>query len=368
MASTNGLATCIKAINPHLSTNLPVFLPRLYPRRTAANLGDLKPKSKPKPEPEPQPKKPKFLDPLNPDFMKRKPDNVSEEPREAPQQGDLAPSSIFDEGEGQDTSTPDRPKATRTSRRNPTTRDPAVLAAALDPNPRARQQWERKMIIRNIQNRGQLTKAQRIARTERESLCKSQFIFTSIKKLMPLARQIAGKPIEEAIIQMRFSKKKAARDVKKHLEYARDEAIVKRGMGLGMVQPQVEQAADAKETPSSAKDSNEGMPDALEEDATQESAPEAEGPQGVQLLSTSKAESPHAAEQRTPSPQQRSGIVVEDKKGKRRLVTDTSSIYVDEAWVGRGSYSVLEHDFRARGRLYNLKSPETSKMFLIENV
>ncbi|KAL8964678.1 MAG: hypothetical protein Q9183_004285, partial [Haloplaca sp. 2 TL-2023] len=314
-----------------------------------------------KPKAESQPKNPKFLDPLSPDFLKRKPDNVPEEPREAPQQGDLTPSSIFDEGEGQDTSAPDRPKAARTSRRNPTTRDPAVLAAALDPNPRARQQWERKMIIRNIKNRGQLTKAQRIARTERESLCKSQFIFTSIKKLMPLARQIAGKPIEEAIIQMRFSKKKAARDVKKHLEYARDEAIVKRGMGLGMVQPEVEQARDAKDMPASAKQSNGRLPPALEEGATQEATPEAEGPQGVQLLSTAKAEDPpQGAEQSTPSPQQRPGIVVEDKKGKRRLVTDTSSIYVDEAWVGRGSYSVLEYDFRARGRLHKLKSPETS--------
>ncbi|KAL8864738.1 MAG: hypothetical protein Q9174_007241 [Haloplaca sp. 1 TL-2023] len=178
---------------------------------------------------------------------------------------------------------------------------------------------------------------------------------------MPLARQIAGKPIDEAIIQMRFSKKKAARDVKKHLEYARDEAIVKRGMGLGMVQPEAEQDADAKEMPASAKESNEELPPGLEDEATQEATPEAKGPQGVELLSSAKAEdSPQAAEQGTPSPQQRPGIVVEDKKGKRRLVTDTSSIYVDEAWVGRGSYSVLEYDFRARGRVHPLKSPETS--------
>ena len=40
---------------------------------------------------------------------------------------------------------------------------------------------------------------------------------------------------------MRFSKKKAAIEVKKHLEYARDEAIVSRGMGLGDIEE------DAKE-------------------------------------------------------------------------------------------------------------------------
>lgn len=34
-------------------------------------------------------------------------------------------------------------------------------------------------------------------------------------------------------MQMRFSRKKAAQEVLKHLEYARDEAIVRRGMGLG---------------------------------------------------------------------------------------------------------------------------------------
>ena len=54
-----------------------------------------------------------------------------------------------------------------------------------------------------------------------------------MKKLGPLARQIAGKPIEDAIVQMRFSKKKAAAVVLRHLEFARDEAIVSRGMGLG---------------------------------------------------------------------------------------------------------------------------------------
>lgn len=149
-------------------------------------------------------------------------------------------------------------------------------------------------------------------RTERVSLAKSPFIKTSIKKLYPLARQIAGKPIEEAIVQMRFSKKKAAVDVKKHLEYARDEAMVKRGMGLGVVK-----AVDV------------------------EGQIEGEAKEGSTM------------------PQ---GTVVIDKNGKRRWVTDKTNMYVDQAWVGRGTYrdSPL---FRARGRVDRLRHPQISKRY-----
>jgi len=147
-------------------------------------------------------------------------------------------------------------------------------------------------------------------RTEPVSLAKSPFIKTSIKKLYPMARQIAGKPIEEAIVQMRFSKKKAAVDVKKHLEYARDEAMVKRGMGLGVVK-------------------------------------------AVDVEGQIKGE----AKEGSTMPQ---GTVVVDKDGKRRWVTDKTNIYVDQAWVGRGTYrdSPL---FRARGRVDRLRHPQTSK-------
>lgn len=254
----------------------------------------------------PKKKKPDIIDPLSPDFLKRRA-APSMQPQTPPQQGDLASSSIFDEGEkskkaGQPQHHPTRPSA----------RDPAVLAAALDPNPEFRRRWLRRQIIRDVRNRGQLTKAQRIARTERESLSKSQFYQTSVKKLMPLARQIAGKPIEDAIIQMRFSKKRVARDVKKHLEYARDEAIVKRGMGLGLVKPEADVAADA-----------------------------ASVIQGQD--------------------QQWPGMVVEDKKGKRRWVGDKSGMYVDEAWVGRGPYG-RDYNCRARGRIDMLRPPETSML------
>ena len=153
-----------------------------------------------------------------------------------------------------------------------------------------------------------MSKTVKIARTERVSLSKSPMFKTSVKKLGPLARQIAGKPIDEAILQMRFSKKKAAIDVKKHLEYARDNAIVRRGMGLGEV-----------------KVAEEGKED--------------------EVVDNEK---------------ERKALVVEDKDGKRRIVTDRTSIYVDQAWVGRGSFT-KSPEYRARGRVNMLMHPTTSE-------
>jgi len=168
----------------------------------------------------------------------------------------------------------------------------------LDPDPHGRMRWERKMIIRQIRRRGRLTKAQLLKRTERESLSKSKMIKTSVKKLGMLARQIAGKPIEEAITQMRFSPKKAAKAVVQHLKFARAEAIVKRGLGLG----------------------------------------EAEGRKGEP-------------------------VEIELKDGKRKLITDRTGIYVDQAWVGKGQYETA-YDFRARGRVNIMRLPYTSKLMM----
>src|SRR5690606_1446949 len=83
-------------------------------------------------------------------------------------------------------------------------RNPEYMQAVLDPRPQARMRWERKMITREIRRRGRLSKAVQIMRTERESLNKSHWFKTSVKKLAPLARQITGKNIDEAIAQMRF--------------------------------------------------------------------------------------------------------------------------------------------------------------------
>lgn len=110
------------------------------------------------------------------------------------------------------------------------------MLSKIDPNPLARRRWERKMLIKDIANRGYVSRELRIKRTERQALAKSEYWRTSMKKLQPLATQIAGKSLEDAIMQMRFSKKKAAKSVLQHLELARDQAVVERGMGLGQAE------------------------------------------------------------------------------------------------------------------------------------
>ena len=247
---------------------------------------------------------PQILDPSSPEYLRPKPQAQPE----APKRGDLAAGSILeDEDKPPPGTTEPTSRPTSTGGVN---RDPRVMAAELDPLPLSRMRWERKMVIRGIKKRGRLSKTERIMQTERQSLSKSPFIGTSLKKLFPLANQIAGKPITEAIVQMRFSKKKAAQDVKKHLEYALNEAIVKRGMGLGRV------------------------------GATEDEAKDGEGTKGQR-------------------PQERMRIV-KDKKGTKRVVNDPTDIYVDQAWVGRGSYT-SSLDYRAMGRTYRLQHPTTSE-------
>ena len=184
------------------------------------------------------------------------------------------------------------------------------MAPALNPRPMTRARWQRKMVIRSIKKRGRLSRTEVLARTERVHLHKSPFLETSIKKLYPLARQIAGKSVEEALVQMRFSRKKVARDVKAALEYARDEAIVKRGMGLGAV---------------------------LGEEAGKE-AEEGEGRRDEAV------------------------VKYEDKKGKVKRARP-SEIYIDQAWVGRGRYEPVK-SARARGMLHILRRPHTSEFHL----
>ncbi|KAK8218513.1 ribosomal protein L22/L17 [Phyllosticta capitalensis] len=205
--------------------------------------------------------------------------------------GDLAPTSIFDDGKKKPTEAKSREEQRRAAKKE---RNRQAMAMALDPKPDQRMRWERKMVIREVRKRGRLTRAQQIKQTEREDLVKSPWIKTSVKKLNLLARQIAGKPLDEAMLQMRFSKKKPAQDILQHLEYARDHAIVSRGMGLG----------------------------------------KAEGTAG-------------------------SPTEIRLKNGKRKLVEDKTSLYVDQAWVGRGEYG-RAYDYRARGRVNIMRLPKTS--------
>jgi ribosomal protein L22 len=164
--------------------------------------------------------------PLTEEYLKKK-----TKPQLSLQRGGLSDSSILEDEEA---AVP-KPKPTGEAGAKPLTRNPETMAAALDPDPSARKRWERKMVIRDIHKRGRLTRTQLLKKQERVLLSKSHDFRTSVKKLVPLARQIAGKTVEDAIIQMRFSKKKAAKDVKEYLEHAKNEAIVRRGMGLGKV-------------------------------------------------------------------------------------------------------------------------------------
>ncbi|KAJ5266866.1 Ribosomal protein L22 bacterial/chloroplast-type [Penicillium angulare] len=155
------------------------------------------------------------------------------------EQGALGNTSIF----ADEAASPSGPSPTRKKdkmQKEPATEGQAPLSERpkenlqmrLNPNPQAQLRWEKKMVIREIRNRGRIPKEIQIKRTERESLAKSHWFKTSIKKLGPLARQIAGKNIDEAILQMRFSKKKAAQDVLGHLEHAKNVAMARAGMGL----------------------------------------------------------------------------------------------------------------------------------------
>ncbi|KAM3076656.1 39S ribosomal protein L22, mitochondrial [Clarireedia jacksonii] len=168
------------------------------------------------------------------------------------------------------------------------------MAATLDPQPRNRMEWQRRKVIQEVKKRGRLSKTQALKRQERMLLSKSHDFKTSVKKLVPLAKQIAGKTVDDAIIQMRFSRKKVAKDVKEHLEHAKNEAIAMRGMGLGI------------------------------------------------------------GEGKTFTPK-----FIMTKDGKRVKVEDPTTLYVDEAWCGKGLYGKTL-DYRARGKVNVMKNRTTS--------
>lgn len=246
--------------------------------------------------------------------MKNKPEPITQQ-RPEMKRGTLTKGSIFEDQAAATPPTPSRREDTTTTTPAPDEadrypgRDRTAMAAALHPDPRGDARWARKMVIRETQRRGRVSRAVQLRRQEREDLVKSPLIKTSVKKLVKLAHQIQGKPIEEAILQMRFSKKKAATEVLKHLEYARDHATVARGMGLG--------------------------------DAQQEEESEA----GQQQ-------------------QQQKPVEIELKDGSRKVVKDRTGIYVDQAWVGRGPYG-KSYEFRARGRINVLRTPTTSKSSIL---
>ncbi|OTA70801.1 ribosomal protein L22 [Hypoxylon sp. EC38] len=137
---------------------------------------------------------------------------------------------------------------------------------------------------------------QRIRLSEKEHTSASPPLPTSTKKLVHLSHQIVGKTVDEAITQMRFSKKKMAREVKWQLEDARDRAIAAHGMGLG--------AADGQEL---------------------------EKPKKIQT-----------------------------KDGKWIEVRDPTTLYVDQSWVTKGPWRGMRIQYHARSRMSVMWRPTAS--------
>ncbi|KAK0751421.1 ribosomal protein L22/L17 [Schizothecium vesticola] len=180
-------------------------------------------------------------------------------------------------------------------------------ARAVDPDPRSRVRWERKMVIRRVHAGtdafSREPRAARLKRTERESRMASPWLPTSVKKLVMLARQVAGKPVDEALTQMRYSKKKMAAEVRVELEKAMELAVVARGMGLG--------AADK------------------------------------------------AGKKREP-------VRIKTKDGKWIDVADPTKVYIAEAFVNRGPWRFKRLVPGSRGRSSLHYSPATSINFVLK--
>lgn len=259
--------------------------------------------------------------------------------------GDIAPSSVFederrvDQQISQEAAVLEQKQSARDMKGGIAGRDPTSMRRTLDPNPGARERFERKKVIQMVRKGGRLTKVEFLKRTEREHLVRSHNMKTSVKKLGMLARQIAGKSVEDAIVQMRFSKKKAAVEVRKQLEFARDEAVVMRGMGLGIVELEGDTAA--------AEAANASRGERLAIDDVDLNADRATA---AALADKKNSEKP---------------VEIQLKDGKRHTVTDPSNIYIDQAWVGRGPYGRLP-DYRARGRVNIMRTPWTSISLLLK--
>ncbi|KAI5462729.1 ribosomal protein L22/L17 [Mariannaea sp. PMI_226] len=177
-----------------------------------------------------------------------------------------------------------------------------TMAMVVDPDPRSRIRWQRKKIIQMVRRDGRLTKEETIKMTERELVHKSEFMPTSTKKLVMLARQIHGKTVDDAITQMQWSKKKFAAEVKYYLEEARDLAIAQRGMGLGQVNGEV-----------------------------------LDKPRKIQT-----------------------------KEGKWIEVVDPTRMYIAQSWVGRGPWRGKSIDYKGRGRMGIIHHPSTSLTILLK--
>ncbi|KAJ4360894.1 39S ribosomal protein L22, mitochondrial [Didymosphaeria variabile] len=266
-----------------------------------------------------------LTNPILDDYLSKR--NPKEKPtRPVPQTGGLSKTGLFKEefeipgyrmgmtpaeleALKEENKSRDEERAIETSRR--------LHALRLDPLPSARRSYERKLVIRGLRKKRE-GKTLRLKRTEREMVYKSQDLPTSLKKMTRLMHQIAGKTVEEALIQLRFSKKRVARDIVKGLQLARDEAIAARGMGLGA-------AVDAETV---AKE------DALIEAGKMKKSERSRGylADGTRRRGTKEK-----------------ATVIELRDGSKKTVTDSTEMYVDQAWASKGP-ETRSVEFRARGR------------------
>ena len=266
-------------------------------------------------------------------------------------------------------------------RRMATDEELELTALKLDPDPHGRKKWERKMVITALRKRGRVTKAVKLKREEREFAFKSHTLPTSIKKLTKVMNQIAGKTVEDALVQLRFSKKKVAKDVWKGLKMARDKAIVSRGMGLGVAQ----EAATAEELKALDQEAEEKRKEKkqaklkIEQEEAAKKARHGESTSTSQKQAEVKQEDSTTEEvdYATPSETELSELllpdgvrrplhavkptVIELKNGKSKNVYDPTEIYIDQAWVGRGTPTKTS-EYRARGAMNLLTHPETSEL------
>ncbi|ORY56391.1 ribosomal protein L22/L17 [Pseudomassariella vexata] len=167
---------------------------------------------------------------------------------------------------------------------------------ALDPDPRWRVKWQRRRIMQMVRNTGKpLSKDQQNRLVEREHHDHSDNLQTSVKKLVHLAHQLAGKTVDEAITQMKYSKKKMGKELVYVLNEARDNAIVTRGMALGAVNGEV-----------------------------------LDKPKKIQT-----------------------------KDGRWIEVQDPTRLYIDQAWVGKGPWRGVRVQYHSRGRQSLMWKPTT---------
>ncbi|KAI1642793.1 ribosomal protein L22 [Daldinia loculata] len=243
--------------------------------------------------------KPKVNSPLAQELSRREREQIIAEKNLQRTQG----SSIFDE-EIKDTERVQKQELEQEleqqpgQRRRPTasagTKVKEHMERAENPDPRWRVRFLKKKVMQMVRNGDKpLTREQRVRLTEKQHTSASTDLPTSTKKLMFLSRQIAGKTVDEAITQMRFSKKKMAREVKWQLEEARDNAIVAHGMGLG--------AADGKTL---------------------------EKPRKIQT-----------------------------KDGRWIEVNDPTTLYVDQSWVTKGPWRGVRVQYHARSRMSRMWRP-----------